>query len=149
MGPQPVAGPDLEFIARSARFAPNAGNRRLQPVVPVADARVLRLLRLVSPGMLPVPAAAVVVCIDWARAHEYGFRSETPGLYVDVGTTAATLLLAAHSLGIASCPVTSFSRAAVGRMLGLAEGITPQLIVCLGYPGEGEPPAMGAWVGSA
>ncbi len=147
MTTEPVDPDDLELIIRAARYAPNAGNRRLQPVISVTDSRTLRLLRLVSPGMLPAPTAAAVICIDEARAAGYGFRPGTPGLYVDVGTTAATMLLAAFELGVASCPVTSFSRAAVARILGVEAAVTPQMIICLGHAGAEQPPAMGARVG--
>lgn len=145
MTSRPVDASDLDLVVRAARYAPNAGNRRLQPVRVVTDARLLRRLRMVSPGMLPVPQAAVVVCIDRQRAAGYGFRPDTPGLYVDVGTTAATLLLAAHAVGLAACPVTSFSRAAAARLLGLDAAIVPQLIVCLGHADHDQPPAVGKW----
>lgn len=137
---------DLELVVRAARYAPNAGNRRLQPVVAVTDARMLELLRMVAPGMLPHPQAAVVICIDQTRAAGYGFRPRTPGLYVDVGTAAATMLLAAHGLGLASCPVTSFSRAAAARLLALEHGIEPWMIICLGHAGANQPPPPGDWV---
>ncbi|MDO8209577.1 nitroreductase family protein [Conexibacter sp. CPCC 206217] len=145
MSAEPVAPEAFELVIGAARHAPNAGNRRLQPVVPVTDPRLLRLLRLIAPGMVPRPQAAAVICIDVARALDYGFRPDAPGLYVDVGTTAATLLLAAHAVGLASCPVTSFSRAAAGRLLGLAPGVTAQMIVCLGHAAVDQPLAMGAW----
>ena len=132
------------LIIRAARYAPNAGNRRLQPVISVTDPRTLRMLRLVSPGMLPQPTAAAVICIDEGRAAGYGFRPGTPGLYIDVGTTAATMLLAAFELGVACCPVTSFSRAAVARILGMDDAVKPQMIICLGRAGAHQPPAMGA-----
>jgi nitroreductase len=135
---------DLELVIAAARFAPNAGNRRLQPVVPVTDARQLRLLRQVSPGMIARPQAAAVICIDVARAVDFGFRPDTPGLYVDVGTTAATLLLAAHAVGLAACPVTSFSRVAANRILALRDGTTAQLIICLGHAAMHQPPVIGA-----
>jgi nitroreductase len=131
-------------VLRSARYAPNAGNRRLQPVVPVTDPDLLRLLRMVAPGMIVRPTAAAVICIDTARAVGFGFRPGVPGLYVDVGTAAATMLLAAHAVGLASCPVTSFSHAAVARLLGLPDGTEPQLIVCLGHPAEHQPPPIRA-----
>ncbi len=59
---------------------------------------------MIAPGMIARPRAAAVICIDLARAEEYGFRPDTPGLYIDVGTTAATLLLAAHAAGLAVVP---------------------------------------------
>jgi nitroreductase len=100
---------------------------------------------MVSPAMLPIPQAAIVVCIDRERAAAHAFRLDAPGLYIDVGTIAATLLLAAHAVGLASCPVTSFSRAAVARLLGLDAALDPRLIVCLGHADQDQPPAMGKW----
>ncbi|HEY1281744.1 MAG TPA: nitroreductase family protein [Acidimicrobiales bacterium] len=144
MDARPVEPADLDRVVRAARYAPNAGNRRLQPVIPVSSPRLLQLLRLVAPGMLPRPAAAAVICIDVGRAAGFGFRSDAPGLFVDVGTTAATMLLAAHAIGLASCPVTSFSRAAVARLLGLGDSMTPRLIVCLGHAADAQPPPMAA-----
>jgi nitroreductase len=149
MDDRPVDPADLDLVVRAARYAPNAGNRRLQPVYPVSSPRLIRLLRLVAPGMLPRPQAAVVVCVDEGRAVGYGFRPDAPGLFIDVGTTAATMLLAAHAIGLASCPVTSFSRAAVARLLGLADSITPRLIVCLGHAAAEQPPPMAAGVAHA
>jgi nitroreductase len=52
------------------------------------------------------------------------------------------MLLAAHALGLGAGPVSSFSRAAVGTVLGLPAGWTPELIVCLGHPAEKQPGPM-------
>lgn len=145
MSAEPVSPESFELVRRAARYAPSAGNRHLQPVVPVTDPRLLRLMRLVAPGMVPIPQAALVVCIDVERAVGYGFAPDAPGLHVDVGTMAATLLLAAHAVGLAACPVTSFSRAAAGRLLDLDAGVTPRLIVCLGHAADRQPPPMGGW----
>lgn len=79
MTAEPVDPEDLELVIRAARYAPNAGNRRLQVVVPVTDAALLRALRALSPGMIPRPAAAAVICIDTARAIDYGFDATSPG----------------------------------------------------------------------
>jgi nitroreductase len=144
MSPEPVTARDLDLVLDAARWAPNAGNRRLQPVLPVTDPALLRLLRCVSPGMVPRPQAALVICVDTNRAADFGFAPDWRGLFVDVGTTAATLLLAAHSFGLGSCPVTSFSRAAVARLLDVPPGVRPELIVCLGHPAAEQPVAMSA-----
>lgn len=145
MSDEPVDHDQLELVVRAARYAPSGGNRRLQPVVPVDDETTLRLHRMVSPGMLPRPRAAAVVCVDERRARSYGFEPNSPALALDVGTTAATLLLAAHAVGLASCPVTSFSRAAAARIMKLEPEVSPRLIVCLGHASAHQPPAMGAW----
>lgn len=146
MTAEPVDAVAFDRVFAAARYAPSAGNRRLQPVVPVTDQRLLRLLRMIAPGMVPRPQAAIVVCIDEHRATSYGFAPDAPGLYVDVGTMAATLLLAAHAVGLAACPVTSFSRAAAGRLLGLDDGVVARLIVCLGHAADHQPAPMGTAV---
>jgi nitroreductase len=144
MSSEPVTPRDLDLVLATARWAPNAGNRRLQPVVAVTDPVLLRLLRCVSPGMAPRPQAALVVCVDTNRAADFGFAPDWRGLFVDVGTTAATLLLAAHAVGLGSCPVTSFSRAAVAALLDLTPGVRPELLVCLGHPAGEQPATMSA-----
>jgi nitroreductase len=142
MTAQPVTRDQLDTILEAASFAPSAGNRRLHPLVVVTEPARLRVLRMVSPGMLQHPAAAIVICIDHPAARRYGFRQGTAGLYVDVGTLAATILLAAHAAGLGSGPVTSFSRAAAAHVLDVPDGWEPQLIVCLGHPADHQPTGM-------
>ena len=142
MSTEPVDRPALEAVLDAARWAPTAGNRHLQRFVATDDPGVLRVLRAVCPGMLQHPAAAIVVCTDRALAADYGFPPAMPGLFIDVGTATATILLAAHALGIGAGPVTSFSHAAVSVVLGLPEGSEPELIVCLGHPAPGGPAPM-------
>jgi nitroreductase len=134
MSDGPVDRNQLEAVLDAARWAPNAGNRRLQRFVAVQHPLTLRALRMVSPGMLQRPAAVIVVCIDFDRVAAYGFGKRNVGHFVDVGTALATMLLAAHSLGIGAGPVSSFSRVAVSTVLNLPAGWRPEVIVCLGYP---------------
>jgi nitroreductase len=91
--------------------------------------------------MLQHPAAAITICTDRALAADYGFPPDAPGPHIEVGTATATLLLAAHALGIAG-PVTSFSRAAVTVVLRLPHGWVPELVVCLGHPAPVGQPSM-------
>ncbi|MFG2044624.1 nitroreductase family protein [Dactylosporangium sp. NPDC048998] len=142
MTDEPVPRDLLERVLDAAAHAPSAGNRRFQRFVAVDDGATLRVLRMVSPGMLQRPAAVVVICVDAALAVEYGFRAGSSGLYIDVGTAAQTMLLAAHALGLGSGPVTSFSKAAVSAVLNLPPGWSPELIVCLGRPAATQPPPM-------
>ena len=132
----------LEDVLRAARWAPSAGNRRLHHFVAVEDGRTIAVLRMVSPGMLQRPPALVLICIDRARARAFGMPPSAKGLYVDVGTTAQTMLLAAHSLGLGAGIVTSFSQAAVREVLNLPEGLSPEMFICLGYASAVQPPAI-------
>jgi nitroreductase len=138
----PVERDQLRTVLDSARYAPHAGNRRLHRYVVVTWPSLLRAVRMVSPGMIQRPAAAIVVCVDWAQVHNYGFPPANPGPYIDVGTAAATLLLAAHSIGLGAGPVTSFSRAALATILKLPDGVRPELIICLGHTAREQPPAI-------
>ena len=138
----PVEHDQLRTVLDSARYAPHAGNRRLHRYVVATRPSLLRAVRMVSPGMLQRPTAAIVICVDWAQVHNYGFPPASPGPYLDVGTAAATLLLAAHSTGLGAGPVTSFSRAALATILNLPTGVRPELIICLGHAAAGQPPAV-------
>jgi nitroreductase len=142
MTSDPVQREQLEQILDAATHAPNAGNRRLQRFIVVERASTLRVLRMVSPGMLQRPAAAIIICSDLPRAVEYGFTPSSRGLYVDVGTAGQTMLLAAHALRLGSGPVTSFSKAAVSAALNLPASLRPEMIVCLGHPDRNQPPPM-------
>src|SRR5262249_14539925 len=124
------------------RWAPNAGNRRLHRFVAIQDPLTLQLLRMVAPGMFQRPVAMIVICIDCATAESYGMRPTAKGLYVDVATAAQTILLAAHSLGLRSGVVTSFSQAAVSAVLNLPEAWSPEMFVCLGHAAPLQPVGM-------
>ena len=137
---EPVDRVTVEAILEAARWAPTAGNRHLQRFVVTDDPGTLRALRMVSPGMVQRPTAVVAVCVDWEAVAAYGFPRHVTGPYVDVGTALATILLAAHALGVGAGPVSSFSRAAVGAVLRLPPGWTAEVLVCLGYPAPAQLP---------
>jgi nitroreductase len=138
----PIPREQVELILQAVRWAPNAGNRRLHRYVAVQDSTTLRLLRMVSPGMFQRPRAVITICIDGARARSFGMSPTTRSLYVDVGTSAQTMLLAAHSIGLGAGVVTSFSRAAVSVVLNLPAGLSPEMFICFGFPAARQPPAM-------
>jgi nitroreductase len=139
MTPEPVERGRLEAVLDAARWAPTAGNRHLQRYVVSDHLGTLRALRMVSPGMVQHPAAVIAVCVDRPLAAAYGFPPHATGPYVDVGTAAATILLAAQAVGLGAGPVTSFSRAAVAVVLRLPDGWSPELLVCLGRPAPDQP----------
>ena len=134
MTADPVGPDQLEAILAAAGRAPSAGNRRLQRFVVVEDPLDIRLLRMVSPGMIQKPAAVVLICIDWRRVDSFRLPRQNKGVYVDVGAAMQTMLLAAHAIGLGAGPVASFSRAAVRELLGLPDGLSPEVLVCLGHP---------------
>jgi nitroreductase len=99
---------------------------------------------MIAPGMFQRPTAVIVICIDRERVAAFGMRPGSKGPYLDVGTAAQTMLLAAHSLGLGSGIVTSFSQAAAAAVLNLPEHLSAELFVCLGYAAPRQPAPMRA-----
>jgi nitroreductase len=136
---EPVSERDLWLVLEAARRAASAGNVRLHRFLVVQDARRLRLVRMVSPGMLAVPQVLVVICTDLqvAEAAEVPVEKDEAVL-VDVGTAAMNMMLAAQALGLGSCPATSFSRPAVAEILELPPHARPEFMLQLGHPAPEE-----------
>lgn len=130
---QPVSRADLLRVVRAARWAPAAGNRRLQRYVIIQDLALIRLVRAVSPGITGIPSAIIVICLDRERVARLGSRFE-PLLYLDVGTAGQNMLLAAHALSLGGGPVTSFSAEAVRVLLRLPPSLAPAMLIPLGFP---------------
>lgn len=133
---KPIARHDLEAIVEAGRWSPSGGNRRLQRFVVVTDRNPIRVIRLMTPGMDGFPAAVIVVCTDHQERERQGYPQNHCGLLLDVGMAAENMLLAAHALGIGAGPVTSFSKAAVSVVASLPEWLSPDMMICLGYPDD-------------
>lgn len=140
---EPVGDAAIRRIVESARWASSASNRRIHRYLVVRDPLRLRLVRTLSPGMQTVPPAAIVVCTDRDKARQAGVKLERdPTTWIDVGTAAMNMMLAAHELGLGSCPVTSFSAAGLAVALDLPNGIVPELLLTLGRPASGPAPGQ-------
>ncbi len=145
---EPVDPETLWTILEAARWAPTGSNLRVHRFVVVTDAAVLRAIHMFSPGMVAgVPAAAIVICIDWDLA---GYEAPIPShreVYWDVGSAAQNMLLAAHALGLVAGPMTADSPSAMRVFLNLPPNLDPQLIVGVGHradPPPRTPPPSGS-----
>jgi nitroreductase len=129
---------ELEALVEAAWWSPSGSNRRPVKFVVVEEPRRLRQVLCVSPGILGEPAALLVLCLDWAKAPhlEIDDPRTTHSLHVDAGAAMENVLLAAEALGIGACPVMSFHRESVRRLLRLADDWTPLIIVVLGRPAD-------------
>jgi nitroreductase len=85
-----------------------------------------------------LPAALIVVCIDWDLAVYEVMDCTYQTVYIDVGTAVENMLLAAHALRLGAWPMTSFSPDAVQVLLNIPAHLKPVMFVGLGYP-AGEP----------
>lgn len=141
----PVTGEQIEAVLEAARWAPSGGNLRPNRYIVIQDAETRRLLRLVSPGMFQKAPVLILICTDLDVLAEHRLPPTDRALLIDVGTAAQTMMLAAHALGLASGPVTSYSQAAVKVILNLPPSYVPQIFICLGHKAPGARPGMRAW----
>ena len=135
----PVTVEQIRKVLLAARWAPAAGNKRVQRYVAVLDPTMIRLIRTVSPGMSGHPKGLIIICLDWDRVATLGYGGSRSIFHVDVGTAAENMLLAAQAIGLGAGPVTSFSKEAVSVLLRLPDWLTPELFVILGHPLPGKP----------
>jgi nitroreductase len=136
---EPVAESDLWLVLEAARRAASASNRHIHRFLVVQDPRRVRLVRMLSPGMLAAPKVLIVICTDLAAAKEAQTQlDQDTTVSIDVGTAAMNMMLAAQALGLGSCPATSFSRAGVAEILELPPQARSEFILQLGYPAPEE-----------
>ncbi len=128
-----IADADLLRLAEAGRWAPSASNRQPCVFVIVEDPVRIGLLRACSPGIIGRPSAVICIAVDAGRLP----RGEPPSERLDAldaAVAAQNILLEAASLGIGACPVVSFSTPAVSELLGLPPGVSPVMLIPLGYP---------------
>ncbi|MCY4060833.1 MAG: nitroreductase family protein [Chloroflexi bacterium] len=145
MTDEPVPREQIETILESARWAPSGGNLRPNRYIVIQDAETRRLIRLVSPGMFQQAPVLILICTNWEVAAEHHLPATDRALLIDIGTAAQTMMLAAHALGLASGPVTSFSQEAVKIILNLPEHYSPEMFICVGHRAETAGTGMRAW----
>lgn len=145
MTDEPVAREQIEAILDAARWAPSGGNLRPNRYIVIQDAETRRLIRLVSPGMFQEAPVLILICTNWDVVTEHNVPSTDRALMIDIGTAAQTMMLAAHALGLASGPVTSYSKEAVKMILNLPESYSPEMFICIGHRAENAQRGMRAW----
>lgn len=137
---QPVSKQAMERLLEAATLAPSGGNAQTWRFVALMDPVEIRKVSIVSPGLLGNPPAVVVVCQDLIEARaKGGSLGESFMALVDAAMATQNLLLAAYAEGLGTCPIASFHRRGISRLLNLEQGVEPILLVSLGYPAESPP----------
>lgn len=132
---RPLRDETLFAILEAARWATSGGNRRIHPFLVVRDPGTIDRLRAVTPGMFSAPPVVIVICTDATRAAAELVQLEYDRTtWIDIGTAAMNMMVAAHAMGLGSCPVTSFSHGAASVVLGLPPTVEPELFLLLGHP---------------
>lgn len=127
----------LEKILDTARWAPSGSNAQEWRFIVITDKKLLKALKMFSPGWLGQAPAAIVVCADKAWAYRVAGKLGRDKMYlVDVGIVIQTIALTAHSLGLGTNIIMSFSPEAVKELLKLPNNWEVIAIIALGYPKE-------------
>lgn len=132
--PRPISEPDMTAILEAARWTGSSKNRQDWSFVVVTGAEQLKALAEHGDFTQPVrDSAATIVLVE-----------EPGGNTFDIGRAAQNIMLAAKTVGVATCAI-SFHRAEdTRRFLDLPEGCTTRWGVSLGYPSpEAKPRKFG------
>ena len=124
---RPVDDADLDAIMEAARWTGSSKNLQNWSFVLVRDPEVRE--RLAECGDFTTPirnAPATVALIQEPAGYEF-----------DTGRLAQNIMLAADTLGVASCPITLHRDADAAEVLGLPDGARCRYAVTLGYPAAG------------
>lgn len=124
---------DMKKILEAGTWAPSGSNVQPWEFILVMDEDNIEKVKMISPGLFGNPSALVVLCINRRRAERAGKLGEESAL-MDVSMAAQNMMLAAYSMGVGSCPVLSFNKAALRELLDIPEHVEPVLILTFGYP---------------
>ncbi|MCX8193033.1 MAG: nitroreductase family protein [Nitrososphaeria archaeon] len=120
---------DLKLLIEAARWAPSGSNLQPWKFVIVTDKRLVKAIKLISPGMFGEPPALIIICHDLSRAE----LSRELQL-IDIGASMQNILLYAHALGLGTCPIASFNSEGIAELLELPDHLKPTIIISVGKP---------------
>jgi len=137
--PDAVPSAVLEQVLEAARLAPTACNRQPFRLLVLetagAQAEIGRIYH--RPWFVQAPLVIGVVAVvaeAWVRRDGASYH------LVDAAIVMDHLILAAASLGLGTCWVAAFDRAAAVAVLGLPSGVEPVAFTPLGYPADDPQP---------
>ncbi len=131
----------LHKLVEAGVWAPTGGNSQTWVFIIVTDSDRIRKIKAVSPGILGIPSALVVVCQDKELAYKKGGElGRDISSIMDVAMASQNIMLQAYDEKIGSCPVLSFHKKGVRTLLNIPDWIVPELLISLGYPAESPKP---------
>ncbi|MHB9025849.1 MAG: nitroreductase family protein [Armatimonadota bacterium] len=122
---RPVTRETLETIVDTGRLAATGAGMQPWEFVAITDAAILRRLAELSPYgkfLANSPAAIVVLYKESAYGKEDGCSA------------TATMLLAAHELGLGACWAVTGDEPGVLQTLGAPDGYHVCSLIAVGYP---------------
>jgi nitroreductase len=127
--PDPVSDEDLQRILQAGRMAGSAKNQQLNRIVVVTDPDDRAQLAQSGKFADWVAGAPVVLVIVVPKEGGKAF---------DIGRMAQNMMVAAHGVGLASCPVTFHHEDRVRELLGIPDDREASMGLGLGHPAPPE-----------
>lgn len=134
--------PDAGVLDRLVYAASRAQVARpgIRHLIVVTDPRLVRTVRHACPGFVNNAPAIIVICSDLEKAAEVmGPRGVEVVTRLDSGAAAGYITIAAPTLGIGVCKVTSWTEEVVQAIFGLPEHIRPEVLMAIGIPVANHP----------
>lgn len=123
---EPLAPADLERILEAARWTGSSKNRQNWSFVVISEQELLNELALAGDFTEPIRSSVTTIAIV----------QEPGGYEFDSGRVAQNMMLAAESIGVASCPITLHREGEAAATLGLPPTHRCRYAVAFGYPSE-------------
>jgi nitroreductase len=128
--PDPLSDEDLGAILEAARWTGSSKNRQDWSFIVITGDR---LKELAEHGDYTDPIRASAATIVLVK--------EDGGNLFDIGRAAQNIMLAAKTVGVASCPITLHRSSQAREYLGAPEGTETRYAVAIGYPAAGAGPS--------
>lgn len=127
--PDPIPLDIIEKIINAGRWAPTGGNRQYWKFIVVTDPNLMKNVKRISPMMWGESPVSILVCLDLNLGNR-----------ADPGFASQNIMLAAYALGLGTCAIAGFNRAAIKNLLCIPDDMEPKLLISLGYPDESPKP---------
>jgi nitroreductase len=124
---RPLDADDLDAILEASRWTGSAKNSQNWSFIVVTDPEQKARLCGAGDFMTPVQSAPMAICLV----------QEPEGYEFDTGRLAQNIMLAADSIGLATCPVTLHREDVAADVLELPEGVRCRYAIAIGYPALG------------
>ncbi|HSL59579.1 MAG TPA: nitroreductase family protein [Acidimicrobiales bacterium] len=133
--PDPLADDELDAVLRAARMAGSAKNSQVTRIVVVTDADDRARLAECGDftGWIHTAPCTLVLAGPTEQLRLF-----------DLGRMAQNAMLAAHDLGLATCPVTFQHQDRIRPLLGIPAEVEAPMGVVLGHPGPPDPNRVGS-----
>lgn len=124
--PDAVGSEALERVLRAGRMAGSAKNAQVTRILVVTEAERREALASCGDFTAWIPVAPVILVL---------VAPVDGGRLFDLGRMAQNLMLAAHDLGLATCPVTFHHQDRMRAAIGLPADMEGPMGITLGHPG--------------